>query len=122
MNRALAGLLALLALSWNIWNVGIASGYIDSVKHLGAQDEAVYTREAIHMATRGNWMTMTYLDRFVLFKPPLLMWLSGLSAKVLGIDPFALRLPSLIFGSLACLFAFLMSRRGGWAAVLLLIS
>jgi hypothetical protein len=114
--------IAFLALSWNIWNVGMASGYIDSVKKLGAQDESVYTREAIHMATHGNWMTMTYLDRFVLFKPPLLMWLSGLSAKLLGINPFTLRLPSLVFGSLACLFAFLMSRRAGWAAVLLLIS
>jgi hypothetical protein len=114
--------ISMLALSWNIWNVGIASGYIDSVKKLGAQDEAVYTREAIHMATQGNWMTMTYLDRFVLFKPPLLMWLSGLSAKVLGIHPFALRLPSLIFGTLACLFAFLLSRSAGWAAVILLLS
>ena len=114
--------IAFLALSWNIWNVGIASGYIDSVKRLGAQDESVYTREAIHMATRGDWMTMTYLDRFVLFKPPLLMWLSGFSAKVLGIHPFALRLPSLIFGSLACVFAFLISKRAGWAAVVLLVS
>jgi hypothetical protein len=114
--------IAFVALSWNIWNVGIASGYIDSVKKLGAQDEAVYTREAIHMATRGNWMTMTYLDRFVLFKPPLLMWLSGLSAKTLGIHPFALRLPSLVFGSLACLFAFLISKRAGWAAVVLMLS
>ena len=48
--------IAFLALSWNIWNVGIASGYIDSVKKLGAQDESVYTREAIHMATRGDWI------------------------------------------------------------------
>jgi 4-amino-4-deoxy-L-arabinose transferase-like glycosyltransferase len=114
--------IAFLALSWNIWNVGIASGYIDSVKKLGAQDESVYTREAIHMATRGDWMTMTYLDRFVLFKPPLLMWLSGISAKLLGINRFALRLPSLIAGSLACLFAFLITKRAGWAAVILLLS
>jgi hypothetical protein len=114
--------LGFIALSWNIWNVGIASGYIDSVKKLGAQDESVYTREAIHMATRGNWMTMTYLDRFVLFKPPLLMWLSGLSAKLLGIHPFQLRLPSLVAGALACLFAFLISSRTGWAALIILLS
>ncbi len=74
------------------------------------------------MATSGHWMTMTYLDRFVLFKPPLLMWLSGISAKIFGINPFVLRLPSLIFGSLACLFAFLLSQRAGWAAVILLLS
>jgi Dolichyl-phosphate-mannose-protein mannosyltransferase len=119
---ALVFAFAFLALSWNVWNAGIASGYIDSVKKLGAQDESVYTREAIHFATRGNWLTMTYLDRFVLFKPPLLMWLSGLSAKLVGISPFGVRLPSLLAGSLVCLLVFLMSRRAGWAAVLLLVS
>lgn len=113
---------AFLAIAWNVWSVGIASGYIDSVKKLGAQDEAVYTREAIHMATRGNWLTMTYLDRYVLFKPPLLMWLSGASAKLLGISPFTLRLPSLVAGALVCLLVFLMSARAGWAAVVLLVS
>ncbi len=113
---------AFAAIAWNVWSVGIASGYIDSVKKLGAQDEAVYTREAIHMATRGNWLTMTYLDRYVLFKPPLLMWLSGASAKLLGISPFTLRLPSLLAGALICLMVFLMSKRAGWAAVVLLVS
>lgn len=114
--------ISFLALSWNVWNAGIASGYIDSVKRLGAQDESVYTREAIHFATRGNWLTMTYLDRFVLFKPPLLMWLSGLSAKVFGISPFGLRLPSLLAGALVSLLVFSMSKRAGWAAVVLLVS
>ena len=55
------------------------------------------------MATRGNWLTMTFLDRFVLFKPPLLMWLSGLSAKIFGISSLPLRLPSLLSGALICL-------------------
>jgi hypothetical protein len=114
--------ISFLALAWNVWNAGIASGYIDSVKKLGAQDESVYTREAIHFATRGNWLTMTYLDRFVLFKPPLLMWLSGISAKVVGISPFGLRLPSLLAGALVCLLVFMMSKRAGWAAVVLLVS
>jgi hypothetical protein len=114
--------ISFLALSWNVWNAGIASGYIDSVKKLGAQDESVYTREAIHFATQGNWLTMTYLDRFVLFKPPLLMWLSGASAKVIGISPFGVRLPALLAGALVCLLVFLMSARAGWAAVALLVS
>ena len=41
-------------------HIGIASGFIDSVNKLGAQDEALYTREAIHMATRGNWMDRSF--------------------------------------------------------------
>ncbi len=114
--------LAAIAIGWNIQNAGITTGYIDSVRKLGAQDESVYTREAIHMATQGNWLTQTFLDRYVLFKPPLLMWLSGFSAKLFGISSLPLRLPAILAGALVCLLAFLMSRQAGVAAVLLLLS
>jgi len=118
--------IALVAIGWNIWNAGMVTGYIDPVRRLGAQDEAVYTREAIHMALRGDWMTPTFLDRFVLFKPPLLMWLSGLSVKMLGVNSVGVRLPAMLAGALICLLAFGMAkgatRWAGWAAVLLLVS
>ncbi len=117
---------ALVAIGWNIWNAGMVTGYIDPVRKLGAQDEAVYTREAIHMALRGDWMTQTFLDRFVLFKPPLLMWLSGLSVKLLGVNSVGVRLPAMLAGALICLLAFGMARGSaqwaGWAAVALLVS
>lgn len=113
---------ALVAIGWNIQNAGIATGYIDSVRKLGAQDEAVYTREAIHMATKGNWPTQTFLERYVLFKPPLLMWLSGISAKLFGIASLPIRLPAILAGAFVCLLAFRMSRLTPWAAVLLLVS
>jgi len=113
---------ALFAIGWNLWNAGMVTGYIDPVRKLGAQDEAVYTREAIHMALYGNWPTQTFLDRFVLFKPPLLMWLSGVSAKLLGINSVGLRLPAVLSGVAICLLAFGMTRRAGWAAVVLLVS
>ena len=98
--------IALLALGYNVRHVGIASGFIDTVTHLGAQDEAVYTREAIHMATRGEWLTPTYLGRFILFKPPLLMWLSGISIKLFGIHALPVRLPALFAGALICAIVF----------------
>jgi len=113
---------AAIALGWNIWNTGMVSGYIDPVRKLGAQDEAVYAREAIHMALRGNWLTQTFLDRFVLFKPPLLIWLSAVSVKLFGVSSLPIRLPSIASGVLICLLAFLMSRKAGWAALLLLVS
>ncbi len=115
-------LVAAVAIGWNIQHAGIATGYIDSVRQLGAQDEAVYTREAIHMAVQGDWMTQTFLYRFVLFKPPLLMWLSGFSTKLFGVASLPLRLPSILAGALVCLLAFRMSRLAPWAAVILLIS
>lgn len=124
--KAAVVLLALIAIGWNIWNAGMVTGYIDPVRKLGAQDEAVYTREAIHMALYGDWMTQTFLDRFVLFKPPLLMWLSGLSVKLLGVNSVGVRLPAILSGVAVCLFAFLMVRGGtvwaGLSAVVLLVS
>jgi 4-amino-4-deoxy-L-arabinose transferase-like glycosyltransferase len=118
----IAFVVALIAIGWNIQHAGIATGYIDSVRKLGAQDEAVYTREAIHMATQGRWLTQTFLDRYVLFKPPLLMWLSGLTTKIFGISSLPIRLPALLAGAFVCLLAFRMSRAAPWAAVILLLS
>src|ERR1700733_6567270 len=95
-------LLASVILSWNLWNVGIASGYIAPLLHFGAQDEATYTREAITMTREGGWMTPTFLGRWVFEKPPLLMWLSALSMKLFGIGPLTARLPVILAGALIC--------------------
>ncbi len=102
---------AAVLLSWNLWNVGIASGYIDPVLHFGAQDEAAYTREAIIMAREGGWMTPTFLGRWVFEKPPLLMWLSALSMKTFGIGRLAARLPVIFAGALICALIFSIVRR-----------
>lgn len=113
--------------SWNIWNVWIASGSVDPATHIGAQDEAVYTRMAIHMATRGEWLTQHFMDRIMMNKPPLLMWLSGFSAWIFGIAAMPLRLPSLLAASLACVAAFAIVERmrgplTGCCALLLILS
>jgi 4-amino-4-deoxy-L-arabinose transferase-like glycosyltransferase len=102
---------AFVILSWNLWNVGIASGYIDPVQHFGAQDEATYTREAITMVREGGWMTPTFLGRWVFEKPPLLMWLSAISMKVFGIGRMPPRVPVVFAGALICALCFSMARR-----------
>lgn len=56
--------ISLIALGWNVQNAGIASGSIDTVLKLGAQDESLYTREAIHMVTKNQWGTQNWLDRY----------------------------------------------------------
>ena len=101
--------LSLIALGWNVQNAGVASGSIDTVLKLGAQDESLYTREAIHMVTTNQWSTQNWLDRYEMSKPPLLMWLSALSMKLLGINAFAARVPSLVSGALACTLIFLLA-------------
>ncbi|MGI8743734.1 MAG: ArnT family glycosyltransferase [Bryobacteraceae bacterium] len=103
-------LIAFLALSSNLWLVDIASGWIDPLLHYGAQDEAAYTRQAIHMATQGNWMTPMLLGRWVLEKPPLLMWLSAISMKLFGISSFTPRLPAVLSGALIITLCFAIAR------------
>ena len=86
-------LAALLMLGWRASIPGIATGYVDSVAKIQAQDEAVYGSTAFTMATEGGWLTPRFLGRYALYKPPLLYWLNGMSARALGRTAMALRLP-----------------------------
>src|ERR1700722_10914104 len=94
-------LLAASALGFRIQSVGMASGTVDPILHAGAQDEAVYGHAAARMVRTGHWMTPIFLDRFMLNKPPLLMWAGASSMRLFGINPLALRLPVLLAGVLS---------------------
>ena len=113
---------ALAGLSLRVDRVGLAESFVDPVAHIPAQDEAVYASVSLHMAASGGWLTPMFLGRYAFFKPPLLYWLSGGAAKLLG--AWALRLPSLLAGALVVTVLFLWAGRGtaGIAAGLLLIS
>ena len=120
-------LLAALALGYGLSGVGIGSGYVDPVSQGGAQDESVYGHSALRMARGEGWLTPVFLDRFVLYKPPLLMWAGAGSLRLFGISPFALRLPAVLGGLTVCVLVFLWARRShrllvSLAAVLLLAS
>ncbi|HTC87535.1 MAG TPA: glycosyltransferase family 39 protein [Bryobacteraceae bacterium] len=108
---AAVGLVAAIALSFGISSAGMASGFVDPLLHAGAQDEAVYGHAAARMVQTGDWATPIFLDRFMLNKPPLLMWAGAASMRVCGVNPVALRLPVLIAGVLCCLFIYWWSRR-----------
>jgi len=108
-NSALLALVFVIAFVWlaiGVADTGIASGYVDPVTKIAAQDEAVYSHSAIQMAVHGNWLTPVFLDRFALYKPPLLYWASAFCMKMLGVNPFAIRLPSLISGALLVTLVF----------------
>jgi hypothetical protein len=129
MRRALCfvALLALACLLLRSARVGLAGDYVDPISRITAQDEALYSHSAIHMATRGGWSTPVFMGRFGLYKPPLLIWLSGLSTRILGVSRLALRLPVALFVSLATGLLFLWvaelrSWQAGAAAALLVSS
>jgi len=87
--------------------VGFAGDYIDSFGRITAQDEALYGHSAIAMAREGDWLTPHFMGRLALYKPPLLIWASALSARILGIGRLALRLPTILLVSFAIGMLFL---------------
>ncbi|MGH9720536.1 MAG: ArnT family glycosyltransferase [Bryobacteraceae bacterium] len=118
---------SLAVLGFRAGDAGLASGHIDPVGQIGAQDEALYSHSAIRMARQGGWLTPMFLGRFGLYKPPVLAWLAGASARTFGVSPLSLRLPSLLAAALVCTFAFAWVNAANpagaaWAVVVLLWS
>src|SRR5215471_18689207 len=112
--------LILLVLGYGIQEPGLAGVFSDHVSGARAQDETTYASSAVGIATGGGWMTPKVLGRFYLVKPPLLIWLSGLSMRILGISRFALRFPVLLAGTFATLLLFIWCERrySRWIAVI----
>jgi hypothetical protein len=113
-------LLILLLLGFGMEKAGLAGVFSDYLSGVRAQDETTYASSAVALATGSGWMTPKVLGRFYLVKPPLLIWLSAASLRVLGISRFALRFPVLIAGALATIFLFLWWQRrySTWCAVI----
>jgi 4-amino-4-deoxy-L-arabinose transferase-like glycosyltransferase len=129
MQRALfaVAILALACLLLRSARVGLAGEYVDPIGKVTAQDEALYAHTAIQMAREGGWLTPTFMGRFALYKPPLLYWVAGLSARILGVSRLSLRLPVALIASLALGLVFLWvaelrSWQAGACAAILLAS
>jgi hypothetical protein len=105
-------------------HVHIADKYLDPIGQVDAQDEAMYASSAFHMADHGGWLTPVYQGRYGLYKPPLLAWLAGASAKILGDSAFAARLPVILIAALTLCLLLLWPRgiAAGIATVLLVLA
>lgn len=110
-------LCCLLLLGWKSGNPAIATGYIDPVAGIQAQDEAIFASISFQMADHGDWLNPQFLRRYAFWKPPLLYWLSAAGVKLLGHTTLALRWSSLVAGAAACalVFAWAWSETGSWA-------
>src|SRR5215472_17710950 len=96
----IVALIAFALLFTRAVGIGLAGDYLDPVAKISAQDEALYSHSAIRMAQRGDWLTPRFLERFALYKPPLTVWLAGISAKLLGVSRIPLRLPIILIAAL----------------------
>jgi 4-amino-4-deoxy-L-arabinose transferase-like glycosyltransferase len=120
-------LAALIILGVGIEKTKVAAAFSDPISRIRAQDESIYANGSIAMALHGDWLTPRVLGRIFLFKPPLQLWLSGLSLKLFGISLLALRLPMLIAGAMGAVLVYswcaqVGSTRAGIAGALLLLS
>lgn len=81
---------------WDLWN----------------PDEPRYAQVAREMVNGGDWILMHRNGALYTDKPPLFFWLVALSSFVWqGFSPFAVRLPSAIFGTLTVLLTFFLGKR-----------
>jgi hypothetical protein len=123
----LAAVFALACLLPRAARLGLAGDYLDPVGAIRAQDEALYASTAISAAVEGDWLTPRFMGRMALYKPPLLVWMAGASARLAGVSRLALRFPIALLCALAAGLVFwwaaeARSWQAGAAAVLLLAS
>jgi len=78
---------------------------------LHTPDEGRYGTVSADMSAHDDWIVPHFRGAPHLTKPPLIYWLQAGAINLLGRTEFAIRLPSLIAGSLACLVVFLFVRR-----------
>lgn len=62
----------------------------------------------------GKFLPITYLESFGDFKPPVYAYLGVIPVKILGLNEFATRFPSALFGVLTVLLTFFLVRRIFW--------
>lgn len=110
----------LTALALYLMNIGGSSIYI--------LDEAKNSTCAAEMFERGDWIVPTFNHELRTDKPPLHYFFMMLSYSVFGVNAFAARFFSGVFGALTILITFLFARRyhsekvALWATFILLAS
>jgi outer membrane protein assembly factor BamB len=80
---------------------------------LWAADEKTYSQMAFHMVKSGNYMLPWSLGEPAIWagKPPMLMWLMSLAYQAFGVNNFATRFWSPIFGALSLFVMFYLGKK-----------
>jgi outer membrane protein assembly factor BamB len=99
-------ILAILAFS-TIFFVNLGSG------SLWVTDEQTYSQWAFHMFKTGDYLTpWSYGELDIgIGKPPLFMWLMSLAYQVFGVNNFAARFWSPVFGTLSLVLIFYLGKK-----------
>jgi 4-amino-4-deoxy-L-arabinose transferase-like glycosyltransferase len=109
-----------------LWIVGIAA--VALFANLGAtrlwdQDEAFFARTAVEMKQRNEWIVPYFNGELFAHKPPLMFWLMRLGYMFFGVNEFAARFWSAVFGVATALLVYRLGQRifnaqvGLWAGL-----
>lgn len=79
---------------------------------LWSADEQTYSQWAYHMIKTGDYLTPWAFGGSAMWisKPPLVMWLMSLSYQVFGVNNFATRFWSPVFGALSLILVFYLGK------------
>jgi 4-amino-4-deoxy-L-arabinose transferase-like glycosyltransferase len=90
-----------------IWNLG-STGLID-------ETEPLFAEAARQMVVTGNWITPYFNEVTRFDKPPLVYWLMAIGYKIIGVNEWAVRLPSALAAIGLTVLSFLVLRKFGFA-------
>jgi len=108
--------------------IGLLAFFHNLSVSLFGDTEGLYAAVTETMLRTGEYVHLTLNGKPYVNKPPMFFWLQGLSSKALGLNEFALRLPSALFGLgtmivTYCLGKLLFSRTAGfWASLVVATS
>ena len=99
----------LLVVSWFafLWHLG-STGLVD-------ETEPLFAEAARQMTVTGDWITPYYNGETRFDKPPLIYWLMAIAYKIIGVNEWAVRLPSAIAAIALVVFGFYTLRYFGFA-------
>lgn len=92
--------IAWVAFLWNLGNIGLVD-----------ETEPLFAEAARQMTVRGDWITPYFNGETRFDKPPLIYWLMAVAYRTLGVNEWAVRLPSALCAiALTCLGFYTLSR------------
>jgi 4-amino-4-deoxy-L-arabinose transferase-like glycosyltransferase len=93
-----------LAFLWNLGSIGL----ID-------ETEPLFAEAARQMTVTGDWITPYFNGATRFDKPPLIYWLMAICYKLIGVNEWAVRLPSALAAIALTIFCFFTLRYFGFA-------
>ncbi|MEP6489810.1 glycosyltransferase family 39 protein [Microcoleus vaginatus GB2-A3] len=95
--------IASVAFLWNLGNIGLVD-----------ETEPLFAEAARQMTVTGDWITPYFNGETRFDKPPLIYWLMAVAYRTLGVNEWAVRLPSALCAiGLTCLGFYTLSKEEG---------